>query len=102
VGEEAVNNAISHGNCTRVNLVLQIDDAGLVLQVADDGDGCDPRSPEFPGLGLKLMEYRARLLGGAFRVEQIAGSGTRVIVTVPERSASHEALTSSSHIKAVR
>jgi PAS domain S-box-containing protein len=87
IAQEAINNAIAHSNCTGIDITLRAEDSGLVLRVADDGNGFDPRSTDFPGLGLKLMEYRARLVGGTFRVDPLPNSGSSVVVTIPPRSA---------------
>jgi glucose-6-phosphate-specific signal transduction histidine kinase len=35
------------------------------------------------GFGLKMMAYRARLLGATFRIEPGPRAGTRVIVALP-------------------
>ena len=35
------------------------------------------------GFGLKMMAYRARLLGAAFRIEPGLRTGTRVAVAMP-------------------
>jgi glucose-6-phosphate-specific signal transduction histidine kinase len=57
------------------------------MRIDDDGSGFDAGAPDFPGLGLKLMEYRARLVGGVFRLEMLPNSGTRIAVTMPARAA---------------
>ena len=86
IAHEAVNNAISHAKCTRVEIALTLGAAGITLRVADDGIGFDHRSADFSGLGLKLMEYRARLLGGTFRIERLSNAGTHIIITLPARA----------------
>jgi PAS domain S-box-containing protein len=83
IAQEAVLNAVSHAACAHVHISLALEEFRLVMSIDDDGSGFDTVAPDFRGLGLKLMEYRARLVGGTFRVENRPPSGTRVVVTVP-------------------
>jgi len=85
IAQEAVINALSHGNCTHVDISLVVEESRLVMRIEDDGSGFDARSQDFPGLGLKLMEYRARLVGGIFRLETLPRSGTSITVRMPAR-----------------
>ena len=57
---------------------------GLVLSVADDGQGFDPARRAVRGrrLGLTSMEERAEELGGTLDIESAAGEGTRVRLEV--------------------
>lgn len=91
IAQEAINNAVAHSHCTGIDITLRAEDSGLALRVADDGNGFDPRLCEFSGLGLKLMEYRARLLGGTFRIEPLPNSGSCVVVTIPPLSTTESA-----------
>jgi signal transduction histidine kinase len=44
-----------------------------------------------PGMGLKIMRYRARILGGEVRFEHSAPSGTRIVCECPLESAADAA-----------
>ncbi|MGA2777365.1 MAG: ATP-binding protein [Steroidobacteraceae bacterium] len=85
IAQEAVQNANRHGQCSKTDVALQVHDDHLVLTIADDGCGYDHPPPANSGLGLRLMEYRARLIGGSFLVRRRAAAGTHVQVTVPLR-----------------
>jgi signal transduction histidine kinase len=56
----------------------------LILEVADDGIGFDPRDPELRSrhLGLTSMEERARELGGRLELWAAPGAGTTVRLEV--------------------
>jgi signal transduction histidine kinase len=65
------------------------------LEIHDDGVGFDMASRPGEGHhGLANMAARMRAAGGALVVETEAGSGTRIIVTVPhpaERNSTEDA-----------
>jgi PAS domain S-box-containing protein len=62
VALEAVNNAIKHGGGNRVIMYLYAEGALLHLLVRDNGSFSESESSR--GLGLRSMDYRARLFGG--------------------------------------
>lgn len=83
IAYEALTNAARHGRCQTISLDLVEDEASYVLTVTDDGRGLPPDVEHSEGLGLRMIAYRARLVGGAVRFDSTEGRGTRVIVTVP-------------------
>ena len=95
VMREAVRNAVEHSGCVRVEVSIEVQDAGLWGIVEDDGQGFDPREgPEDTrsgqgdggpdeGVGLRSMRKRAELLGGRLNLDSESGSGTVVEVWVP-------------------
>lgn len=82
IAEEALHNAVRHAAAHRVTVALRDDHPGLVVEVADDGIGFDPRDPELRArhLGLTSMEERARELHGRLRIHSAPGRGTTVRV----------------------
>jgi signal transduction histidine kinase len=80
IAQEAVNNAIRHARATRIDIRLEKEGGGFAMRVADNGVGIreDPRSGATHGLGLQIMNYRARMIGGELRVERGPESGTVV------------------------
>ena len=55
----------------------------LQLSIADDGIGLSAGLAQGrPGMGLKIMEYRARMLGGTINFEE-PGAGTRIVLSAP-------------------
>lgn len=82
IAQEAVNNAVRHASASQVCIRLSVDDGTLVLSVMDDGVGMPPQRKR-SGMGLHIMEYRSRTIGGKLQVKSRIGAGTTVVVTVP-------------------
>ena len=88
--QEAITNVGKHANATRCDVHLtQLQDR-LVIEVEDDGVGFveDTQRPiSARGLGLISVRERATRLGGTFNILSAPGQGTRLIVSLPERTA---------------
>jgi len=70
---------VRHGSaqCVRVGLVSRA--ARHRLLILDNGQGFDPRkNGALTGRGLRLMNYRANMLGGTVTVMSEVGAGARV------------------------
>jgi signal transduction histidine kinase len=80
---EAITNAARHSGCRHVAIDLRVEDGHLTVTVGDDGSGLPPGAADRDGFGLKMMAYRARLVGASFRIERGARDGTRVVVVMP-------------------
>jgi signal transduction histidine kinase len=80
IAQEALQNALKHARASRIVLRLCGESGLLLLEVADDGVGFDPESPELRSrrLGLTSMEERAQRLGGRLEVRSAPGGGTTV------------------------
>ena len=85
IGQEALGNAAKHAAPTRVDVRLARSGGDVVLTIADDGRGCDPRQVGKGGLGLVNMRERARQLQGTYELDSRPGRGTTVRVAVPFR-----------------
>jgi two-component system NarL family sensor kinase len=83
VAQEAVANALRHAGANRLELRLAVAEGSASLAVSDDGRGFSPDGPAPGHFGLVGAGERARLLGGALRVESAPGAGTRLVVEVP-------------------
>jgi signal transduction histidine kinase len=77
IASEAVANAAQHSGAETLRLYLERLEAGIRLQVTDDGEGFDEDEPK-RGFGLVTMKDRAEALGGKLRVDSRRGSGTKV------------------------
>jgi PAS domain S-box-containing protein len=82
LAQEAVTNAVKHGHAKSITIGLAAAKGGGVLTIRDDGRGFDvvPRSES--GLGLRIMSYRAKMIGGSLSV-QSSLSGTVVRCSFP-------------------
>src|ERR1041384_5900028 len=69
IAQEALNNALKHSGAKKISIMLSRSPEGLILEIKDNGKGFnsshpDPSSSRSGGMGLHIMEYRARLIGG--------------------------------------
>jgi len=113
IAQEATTNAARHAQATSIQIELRTTGRRLYLCVTDDGIGIQKPTPKqldnnashkmtnHGGLGMKIMEYRARTMGGHISFERLK-RGTRVALSCPLRlpgkgAAHHKARESSGH-----
>jgi PAS domain S-box-containing protein len=82
VAQEAVNNAVKHSGCRRIDIELTRAHDSVRLRIADDGAGLAARQAPGEGMGLRIMQHRAKLVGGSIQLES-ADSGLTVHMSVP-------------------
>jgi signal transduction histidine kinase len=75
--QEAVHNAVRHGQAANVAVDLVGAGERIVLTVEDDGIGIPDELPQ-QGMGLHTMSFRARMIGASLSVERGDGGGTVV------------------------
>jgi signal transduction histidine kinase len=102
VVQEAVHNALHHGQPTRVTISVAADpDSGTIdVQVADDGSGFvlgQERGPSEGHFGLAGMRERVERLGGRFDVRSTPGDGTLVAAAVVDPALHHSLAAESDH-----
>ena len=83
IAQEAANNAIRHGKAQHIEISLTLDGGVLRLSIADDGSGfpvesLTPDAITTSGMGIKIMQYRARQLGAKLDFLSRTGGGTEV------------------------
>ena len=83
ITQEAISNAIHHGQAKHIVVELSATETGTVLEVSDDGVGIPDPPPVGQGMGLRLMRYRARMMGATLTVRRSAAGGTVVTCTSP-------------------
>jgi PAS domain S-box-containing protein len=83
IAREAVHNAVKHAQAGRITIELSREEGRVRLRVADDGRGVDDAA-RGRGMGLRIMQYRARTIGAALAFASRPGEGTSVTVTLPE------------------
>lgn len=69
IAQEAIKNAISHGEAKNIKIALIEHDQQLYLHVKDDGKGFE-YTEKSSGMGLKIMKHRAEELGGSLRIKK--------------------------------
>jgi PAS domain S-box-containing protein len=91
IAQEAVSNAVRHGDATRLKILLASGTDQIRLRVQDDGVGFDAESVDGPGMGVNIMNYRARIIGGTLEITSDVGEGTVVTCTLPRTEVSANA-----------
>ncbi|MCC6797831.1 MAG: PAS domain S-box protein, partial [Candidatus Hydrogenedentes bacterium] len=86
IAQEALNNAVRHGKPKSIEIRLQENGDAVELRIRDDGIGIDPEANGKQGLGLSIMQYRARMIDGTLQIARAEGGGTIVncSLVVPE------------------
>jgi PAS domain S-box-containing protein len=81
IAQEAVRNAVKHSGAKLITVRLS-DEGGACLQVEDDGVGIPLDGRRRAGMGLRIMQHRASLLGAVFQVRRTSPRGTLVTCTL--------------------
>jgi signal transduction histidine kinase len=82
IAQEAVTNAFKHAKAHRVGISLTNGSDVLVLTVHNDGLPFPTLKGSQPGMGLRIMHYRANLIGASLEIKGANPHGTRVICSV--------------------
>jgi len=84
--QEGLRNMKKHSGAVEALVDLSHRGNRLVVTVRDEGCGFDLKAPHRDtGIGIRSMEERARLLGGAFQIHSSLGKGTTLHAWVPLR-----------------
>jgi PAS domain S-box-containing protein len=83
IAQEAISNAIRHGRAQRIEIGLSATRHHVILSVRDDGLGIVDNEASRKGMGLRIMNYRAGMIGASIVVQRRAGRGTEMVCTVP-------------------
>lgn len=79
IAQEAVQNAITHGKASTIDIHLSHEAGTGTLSILDNGHGMDaPPDAAHSGSGLHSMRYRATLLGGSLAIHPNLPAGTAV------------------------
>ena len=86
ITQEAVANALRHGAATTIVIVLKLANDQVFLEIVNNGRDWPLELSEpgpAPGMGLTIMAYRARMIGGALLVCRGTPGGTLVELSFP-------------------
>jgi PAS domain S-box-containing protein len=84
IAQEALTNVVRHSLATEVAIGLEIVGDELHLRIDDNGRGFTHQAADgTAGLGLKMMRYRAQMLGGDLVLETSAAGGASVRCSCP-------------------
>ena len=94
ISQEALNNATRHGQASKVSIWLMEDDDIVTLSIADNGKGLPKAPGKIDGMGLKIMDYRARLIEGRLEFGDNPGGGVVVTCSFLQKRKSGEGVKS--------
>jgi len=83
IAQEAVTNAIKHAKAKAVGISLANGAGEIILTIHNDGLPFPNLKGPSTGMGLRIMNYRASLIGASLEVKGGGPHGTRVICSVP-------------------
>jgi len=86
IAQEATNNASRHASPSSIHIHLSTSRSAIELRVEDDGIGLQQEAAWGRGLGLRIMEYRARMIGAKFEIGLREGGGTLVTCSLSEET----------------
>jgi PAS domain S-box-containing protein len=78
IAQEAVLNAAKHGKAANVDVALNRANDRFALTVHDDGAGFALPGTSGTGMGIRIMRYRARVIGATLDLKSKPGQGTQV------------------------
>ncbi|MDB6068010.1 MAG: sensor signal transduction histidine kinase [Pedosphaera sp.] len=76
---EAVANAAKHGKARNITITLEPAGDRYSLSVRDDGTGFLHSGSHHTGMGIRIMHYRARVIGATLSLQSRPGSGTHLV-----------------------
>jgi PAS domain S-box-containing protein len=79
--QEALTNAARHARASRVRIALSASPQRMLLHITDDGVGLGMSRRAAPGMGLKIMKYRASMIGAKCEIGPNQPHGTVIRIT---------------------
>jgi PAS domain S-box-containing protein len=86
IAQEAATNAVKHGNAKNIFLSLAGNGSRVILKIRDDGGGFPPNQKS-KGMGLRVMNHRARMIGATVSVRQPKEGGITVTCSISREAA---------------
>ena len=78
IAQEAVSNAIKHGQATEIAIAMEVSESGLRLSISDNGSGIPDPLPSTKGMGLRIIADRAQVIGATFAIRRAQEGGAEL------------------------
>jgi PAS domain S-box-containing protein len=85
IAQEALNNAVKHGHTNQIRIELAKRDNQVTLTIEDNGVGIPDETENSAGMGLRIMNYRARIIGASLEIRKNPVGGTIVVCSFESR-----------------
>jgi two-component system CheB/CheR fusion protein len=82
IAQEAISNAERHGRANKIVVALSRTDKETTLRITDDGTGLPPTTARSDGMGLRIMKYRAEMIGASLTIGVAKNGGTSLVCTL--------------------
>ena len=79
--QEAISNAVKHGQAKFIIVSLSCSGDQLMLRIWNNGAEFPADASAEGGLGLRIMQYRAEMIGATLKISSAVGKGTAVECT---------------------
>lgn len=84
IAQEAANNALRHGRPRSISISFKRQgEHECVLKIEDNGSGLLKRGGGGQGIGMRVMDYRANLIGGILQIKSKPRGGVSVVCHFP-------------------
>ncbi len=84
IAQEALSNAVRHAQASQFKIALATGEDQIRLRLTDDGKGIsEDIGDDHPGMGIRIMRYRARIIGATLEIRGRTEGGTTVVCTLP-------------------
>lgn len=80
--QEATSNAVKHGNSSKVIIGMATDSDKLLLTIQDNGSGFPEDWDKNKGLGVRIMQFRANLIGANLQIRESKLGGAAIVITI--------------------
>jgi PAS domain S-box-containing protein len=91
IAQEAMSNAVRHGKATQVNITIAGVRERFTLEIQDNGTGFRLPLTDSSGMGIRIMRYRARVIGATLNLKSEPNQGTQILVQFNQKSADNPA-----------
>lgn len=93
IAQEAVSNAAKHSKTRTIQIRLSCDRGRLALIVRDSGIGFTKPAGTSTGMGQRIMQYRADIIGAVLSIDSHRSKGTTVTCVLPPAATRSKAKT---------
>ncbi len=84
IAQEAVTNAIKHGKATAIEINLSATADKIILLIKDNGAGLTQHPGAGKGMGLRIMQYRAGMIGATVVLQPRQPAGAVLLCVLPK------------------
>lgn len=82
--QEFINNAVKHGNASRIYMSFQRKEGKITIGLSDNGTGFDVKDiQDMSGMGLKNVMSRIHSYNGEIKISSVLNEGTMYKISIP-------------------